>query len=469
MLGFVSGLSVGVCGFTTGGAVEQRGLRCCDRVEGREKDVGRGVWMMVKKVGVGGGVGTKTGSGQGFGSGRARSGSSGGSGENGSGSGGKKRGRKKGGSVGVSGVDGEVKEKKGDLFVEEGAGAESMETTPHRAVVARREAERLNDAYGDVATLRKKGRPGGVGGTVVFEDKEKAAEKVLVEEDVGRKLRWKFDFGMDERLDVLWKAWENMKQDKGELHKTEFDKIVAVNRDLVGFLLLYRMTSMILREQTEGDKEREKTWRALRQRIIDVEWDFDARARIDQQEAEKIVQVALAQQKDFTSEALAFIKGDRGRANAIWITLYAAVAAWEDRKSEKKTVKQEVFDQLMKAAKAMNDSSTVQGALSPVLKAVQNILTAPSQEQQAAVVKGIDDGAVEELGILIEQIRLYPATQYKSLHKRLIDIMAFLKKAKYGVDEILDPVAIKVPDIERNTPLARFKWTQAVGDIKMYS
>lgn len=342
----------------------------------------------------------------------------------------------------VAGVDGSI----GDSTPKRAfrAGGRAQMADPLKEVALMEEAASdVGEEDGDAAMAAEVAR--------LAEVRRRAAAVAAIVPDPA--LRWPWTTTHDEAVEMLAVARRD-----GCL-----DDTVVANRDFVTFRMLYRFTSAILQAEGEGAAEEAANMRTLRAEVIDTCWHFDRPLRDELFSAEaRLVQVLQAPEE---SNTLGEVEARAGvtdiQVNAFWLVVYGAVAAWELREAAAAAASQDAAQQadiqlrLKNVAAALAKSDAVGRALSPALAAVGDVLTAPDEAAQTAVIGGLADETVVKMRTVLEQVRLWPQNAYGPFVAKLQAIVDYAIPAVTPVtaNEGLQPFRFDPVDIERSSRL----------------
>lgn len=259
-------------------------------------------------------------------------------------------------------------------------------------------------------------------------------------------LRFKWDTGLDELIEKFEDA---RKDDK-------FDAVVWANRHLVTEALLYRFTSAILRVETEKSgakwEEESQNMRELRRRLIASTWDFDMpfkRAVLYAEERLMNVLKSSDIKRSFLQRAGASTK----EVDAMWVVVYAAVAAWEEQGRENAALQNvDMQNALATVALLMRETDAIGELLNPCLKTAAEVLNLADQNEQSEKLDILVEEDVVKLGELIEQTRLLPINAYNGLTRRLETILDFMLAKRYNIE----PLSSRVETIRFEPPKSDF-------------
>jgi hypothetical protein len=236
-------------------------------------------------------------------------------------------------------------------------------------------------------------------------------------------LRWKWDVTPDAVVEQLAAARTN----------DYLEACIVSNRDHVSERVLYRFTSAILQAESQGALEEAANMRSLRAHIIRICWEYDRPLRERLYDAEaRLVKVLKNEQE---TNILKLIGQECGNTsidvNAFWIVTFAAVAAWEAQNAEDRNEYSEVQLRLKEIAEKTRKSDKLLKLLSPSLSLVGQVLTASDPERQAEVLLGAGETIIMEMGVILEQIRLWPSNAYGEFIQKVQDIR------DYAIENVL--------------------------------
>jgi hypothetical protein len=267
-------------------------------------------------------------------------------------------------------------------------------------------------------------------------------------------LRWKWDVSPDAIVEQLAAARTN----------DYLETCIVSNRDHISERALYRFTSAILQAESQGAREEASNMRSLRADIIRICWEYDRPLRERLYDAEARLVKVLKNEEE--ANILKLISRECGNtsidANAFWIVTFAAVAAWEAQNDADRNQYSEVQLRLKEIAEATWKCDKLLKLLSPSLSLVGQVLTASDPERQAEVLLGASEALILEMGLILEQIRLWPSNAYGEFIQKMQDIR------DYAIENVLgclvpsfESFRFTPPDIDRGSRLIEFQTRNA--------
>ncbi|CAN8076505.1 unnamed protein product [Agarophyton chilense] len=248
--------------------------------------------------------------------------------------------------------------------------------------------------------------------------------------------------------------------------RDDFSEVIVANRDFVTETVLYRFTSAILQVEIRGydletREEEAQNMRNLRKALIAHCWSLDFPLKVGVQLAEERL-LNVLKGGNIKSDVARYCGSSTIEVDSLWIVIFAAVAAWEERGRENpELVNVDMQKSLALAADACKTLKVVNDYLSPSLKAVQEILTSTDPEVQRTVVADFNDETVSELSSFTEKIRLLPTPAYGALVRRLRSIRDYVKSEKYGIEPpTLEPFRFTPVEVKRESKLATISDTK---------
>jgi len=228
------------------------------------------------------------------------------------------------------------------------------------------------------------------------------------------------------------------------------------NYAFLSFAFFYRMTSILLKAEIEGESEKASTLRNVRGKLLRICDALEEPWQVHIKNAES--RVATTIQSDNVSRAAQQNQGrSKDEINAFWVVLYAAIAAWEGAaESRSSPVRKEVVAQLKAAIDVVNKDDAFQTSLQPEIRVLQGILTASTEQEQRSALDFVDEAVLLAWGILANRLRKLALRSYGDLFEKLTSILHAVVSERYGVvSSGLRPVTFDPPDYKGVTELDR--------------
>eukprot|EP00186_Timspurckia_oligopyrenoides_P001142 CAMPEP_0182444768 /NCGR_PEP_ID=MMETSP1172-20130603/3118_1 /TAXON_ID=708627 /ORGANISM="Timspurckia oligopyrenoides, Strain CCMP3278" /LENGTH=387 /DNA_ID=CAMNT_0024640403 /DNA_START=173 /DNA_END=1336 /DNA_ORIENTATION=+ len=124
--------------------------------------------------------------------------------------------------------------------------------------------------------------------------------------------------------------------------------------------------------------------------------------------------------------------------NALWTVTYSALVAWNEkaRFEGASAVPRDTVDRIRLCAAVLDDTEEFQAVLAPELKLLQKVIGSKDADR-SSFVKGVEDSALQGLGVLIGQLEMYPPKAYGPMVRACLQVLDVILKNDYGNTERL--------------------------------